>query len=151
MRRQLSLDPARMGRRWGMNNSAPLPTVFLVDDDPSVLRAVGRLVRSAGWQVASFHSPEEFLVQQDPTAPGCLVLDVTMPGFNGFELQQALARNGNRLPIIFLTGNGDIPMSVRAMKSGAADFLSKPCPGEQLLAAIDQALPADSQFRREQE
>jgi FixJ family two-component response regulator len=135
----------------GMNNPPLLPTVFLVDDDPSVLRAVGRLVRSAGWQVATFNSPQEFLAHQDPTAPGCLVLDVTMPGFDGFELQQALAHNGNRLPIIFLTGVGDIPMSVRAMKSGAADFLSKPCPDEELLAAIDQALAGDSQFRREQE
>jgi len=132
-----------------MNNPPPLPTVFLVDDDPSVLRAIGRLVRSAGWNIATFNSARAFLAQQEPTVPGCLVLDVAMPGFDGLELQQALTRVGNCLPIIFLTGHGNIPMSVRAMKSGAADFLSKPCPDEELLAAIGQALARDRQFRRE--
>ncbi len=122
-------------------------TVFLVDDDPSVLRAVGRLVRLAGWSVATFGSPQDFLNQQNPDSPGCLVLDVTMPGLNGFELQQALVRAGNCLPIIFLTGHGDIPMSVRAMKSGAVDFLSKPCRDKELLEAISQALAHDRQFR----
>ena len=131
-------------------NTFPLPaTVFLVDDDPSVLRAVGRLVRSAGWNVAAFESPRKFLEQQTPDAPGCLILDVAMPGVDGLEFQQVLARAGNRLPIIFLTGHGDIPTSVRAMKSGAADFLSKPCTDEELLAAIGQALTRDRQFRRE--
>ncbi len=130
-----------------MNTPAPTATVFLVDDDPSVLRAVGRLVRSAGWNVATFNSPQEFLAQQNPDAPGCLVLDMTMPGLNGLELQQALTRTGNRLSIIFLTGHGDIPMSVSAMKSGAVDFLSKPCPDEKLLESIRQALARDGQFR----
>lgn len=123
-------------------------TVFLVDDDPSVLRAIGRLVRSAGWNAATFNSAQEFLEKQDPDAPGCLVLDVTMPGFDGLDLQQALAQAGNCLPVIFLTGDGDVPMSVRAMKSGAADFLSKPCPAKILLAAISQALERDLQFRQ---
>jgi FixJ family two-component response regulator len=132
-----------------MNTPLPSAAVFLVDDDPSVLRAIGRLVRSAGWNVATFTSAKEFLEKQSPDAPGCLVLDVTMPGLNGLELQQALTRAGNRLPIIFLTGHGDIPMSVRAMKSGAVDFLSKPCPDEELLAAIRQALERDRQFRAE--
>ena len=127
----------------------PLPTVFLVDDDRSVLRAIGRLVRSAGWNVATFGSAQEFLDRQDPDAPGCLVLDLSMPGLNGLELQQALARAGHRLPIIFLTGHGDIPMSVRAMKSGALDFLSKPCADEELLSAIRLALSRDQQFRLE--
>ena len=130
-----------------MKTPPPPATVFLVDDDPSVLRAVGRLVRSAGMNVATFHSPEEFLDQQNPDAPGCLVLDVTMPGLNGLELQEALSRAGNRLPVIFLTGNGDIPMTVRAMKSGAMNFLSKPCGDAALLAAIGEALARDRQFR----
>ena len=124
-------------------------TVFLVDDDPSVLRAIGRLVRSAGWNVATFGSAQEFLDRPNPDAPGCLVLDLSMPGLNGLELQQALARAGHRLPIIFLTGHGDIPMSVRAMKSGAMDFLSKPCVDEELLSAIRLALSRDQQLRRE--
>ena len=127
----------------------PLPTVFLVDDDPSVLRAIGRLVRSAGWNVATFGSAQEFLDRPNPDAPGCLVLDLSMPGLNGLELQQALARAGNRLPIIFLTGHGDIPMSVRAMKSGALDFLSKPCVDEELLSAIRLALSRDQLLRLE--
>jgi FixJ family two-component response regulator len=122
--------------------------VFLVDDDPAVLRAVGRLLRSAGLNVTTFHSPQEFLDRQNPEAPGCLVLDVTMPGLNGLELQQALIRAGNHLPIIFLTGNGDIPMTVRAMKSGAVDFFRKPCPDEELLAAIGRALAHDQLFRQ---
>jgi len=132
-------------------NVPPVPaTVFLVDDDVSVLRAIARLVRSAGWKVAAFHSPQDFLDRQDPDAPGCLVLDVTMPGLNGLELQQALAHAGNYLPIIFLTGTGDIPTSVRAMKSGAVDFLSKPCRDEELLGAIQYALAKDQQFRQQQ-
>ena len=130
-----------------MNGKRPPVTVFLVDDEPSVLRAIGRLVRSAGWNVATFASPEEFLDQQDPQAPGCLVLDMTMPKLSGFELQQALMRAGNCLPIIFLTADGDIPMSVRAMKSGAIDFLSKPCRDKDLLAAIEQAVRRDQQLR----
>lgn len=126
---------------------SPPATVFLVDDDPSVLRAVGRLVRSAGWQVATFHSPQEFMAGPIADAPGCLVLDVTMPGMNGLELQQALARNDSHLPIIFLTGTGDIPMTVRAIKGGAVDFLSKPCPPGKLLEVIQQALGRDRQLR----
>ena len=132
-----------------MNNPPATPTVCLVDDDPSVLRAVGRLVRSAGWGVDAFSSPQEFLAKHSPDAPGCLVLDVMMPGLNGLELQQALARDGHSLPIIFLTGHGDIPMSVRAMKSGAVDFLAKPCRDEELFEAIRQALVRDRQVREE--
>ncbi len=132
-----------------MNKQPPVETVFIVDDDPSVLRAIGRLVRSAGWNVATFGSPMDFLATQDPDAPGCLVLDLSMPGLNGLELQQALAQASNPLPIIFLTGHGNIPMSVRAMKSGAVDFLSKPCPDEELLGAIRLALSRDHQVRLE--
>ena len=129
--------------------STPLATVCVVDDDPSVLRAIGRLVRVAGWNVTTFSSPHEYLSQHNPDVPGCLVLDVRMPGLSGLELQQTLARSGNHVPIIFLTGNGDIPMSVRAMKSGAVDFLSKPCRDEDLLGAIQHAVERDQRLRRE--
>jgi len=130
-------------------SALPQPaTVFLVDDDPPVRRSVERLVRAERWNVVTFNSPQEFLEKQDPDTPGCLVLDVAMPGCDGLELQQTLARMGNRLPIVFLTGHGDLRMSVRAMKAGATDFLSKPCPDEELLAAIRLALDQDRQFRR---
>jgi FixJ family two-component response regulator len=120
--------------------SDPAPTVYLVDDDVSVLRGLGRLLAAAGMKVAAFDSPREFLGRLDPAAPGCLVLDVAMPGLNGFELQQALAARGSALPVVFLTGRGDIPMSVQAMKRGAADFLTKPVDDETLLATIRNAL-----------
>ncbi len=134
-----------------MNETFPEETVHLVDDDPSVLRAVGRLVRSAGWRVAAFPSAREYLREQTPEARGCLVLDVTMPGRDGLELQSVLAGMGNRLPVIFLTGNGDVPMSVRAMKAGAVDFLCKPCRDEDLLGAIRVALARDREAWRETE
>ena len=120
-------------------------TVFLVDDDPSVLRAVARLVRSAGWNVETFASAQSFLEREPRDVHGCLVLDVAMPGLNGLELQQALTRSGSSYPIVFLTGHGDIPMSVRAIKAGAVDFLSKPCGDEDLLAAIALALKHSAQ------
>ncbi|TMH83747.1 MAG: response regulator transcription factor [Betaproteobacteria bacterium] len=120
--------------------SDPAPTVYLVDDDVSVLRGLGRLLAAAGMKVAAFDSPREFLGRLDPAAPGCLILDVAMPGLNGLELQQALAARGSALPVVFLTGRGDIPMSVQAMKRGAADFLTKPVDDEMLLATIRNAL-----------
>jgi FixJ family two-component response regulator len=92
------------------------PTVFVVDDDASVLKALERLLRSAGLNAATFPSPQAFLEHRNPDAPGCIVLDVAMPDFDGLELQQVLAAQDNVPPIIFLTGHGDIPMSVRAMK-----------------------------------
>ncbi|MDD2760823.1 MAG: response regulator [Methylomonas sp.] len=128
-----------------MSNSSDAATVYVVDDDPSVLQAVGRLIRSAGWDVASFGSAREFFDRPPCHAPGCVVLDVTMPEMNGLEVQQALIAAGDSLPVIFLTGNGDIPMSVRAMKSGAVDFLSKPCNDETLIAAIQEALALSRQ------
>ena len=103
-----------------MNDLAP--TVFIVDDDPSVLKALARLMRSAGLNATAFASAQEFLDNHDQNAPGCLVLDVAMPHINGLELQQAIAASGSELPVIFLTGHGDIPMSVRAIKQGAVDF-----------------------------
>ena len=116
------------------------PTVYLVDDDASVLKALRRLLSLAGWSVEAFSSPQEFLDRHRDDAPGCLVLDVAMPGLNGLELQEALDARGSLLPIIFLTGRGDIPMSVRAIKRGAVDFLTKPVDGEDLFAAIRAAL-----------
>jgi FixJ family two-component response regulator len=106
--------------------SNAVPTVFVVDDDPAVLKGLSRLLRAARLDVATFSSPQEFLKRHDPNAPGCLVLDFSMPGLNGLELQQALATKGDAVPIIFLTGQGDIPTSVQAMKGGALDFLTKP-------------------------
>jgi len=127
--------------------SDPAPTVYLVDDDTSVLRGLGRLLAAAGMKVAAFDSPREFLRAFDPAAPGCLVLDVAMPELSGPDLQQALAARRSELPIVFLTGHGDIPTSVQAMKRGAADFLTKPVDGEMLLEAIHNALEKDRALR----
>jgi len=119
------------------------PTVFVVDDDLAVLKSLSRLLRSAHLHAVTFTSPREFLDHYDPRAPGCLVLDVAMPGLNGLELQQALVAGGNDLPIVFLTGHGDIPMSVQAIKRGAVDFLTKPVNDNDLLQAIRAAIEKD--------
>jgi FixJ family two-component response regulator len=124
------------------------PTVFLVDDDPSILRALTRLLRAAGHQVSAFRSPRDFLAQHDPAVPGCVVLDLAMPGLNGLELQTALAASGCQRPIIFVSGHGDVPSSVRAMKAGAIDFLTKPVSEENLLAAIERAIDRDRLMRQ---
>ena len=126
------------------------PTVFIVDDEAPVRKALSRLLRSAGFSVTAFGSPNEFLAQYNLHKPGCLVLDLMMPDFDGIELQRALARKGSVLPIIFLTGKGAIPDSVQAMKRGAIDFLTKPVNDEQLLAAIRVAIEEDRTARREQ-
>jgi RNA polymerase sigma factor (sigma-70 family) len=118
-------------------------TVFLVDDEVSVLRAISRLLRSAGLNVETFRSAREFLQRYDPNAAGCLVLDIAMPGLNGLELERALNFKGIELPIIFLTGHGDITMSVQAMKRGALDFLTKPVNDEDLVTAIRAGLERD--------
>ncbi len=116
-------------------------TVFLVDDDSSVRKALARLIRAAGYEVAPFASAREFFESKPETAGvACLVLDVRMPGLNGLELQEALQAAKVAIPIIFITGHGDIPMSVQAMKAGAVDFLPKPVRAEALLPAIEQAL-----------
>lgn len=115
-------------------------TVFLVDDDPAIRRSLRRLLSSEGWNVVEFESADAFLAAPQSEFGGCLVLDVTMPGVNGLELQRQLTLSESFLPIVFLTGYGDIPMTVRAIKSGAADFLTKPVQPEQLLAAIHVAL-----------
>jgi FixJ family two-component response regulator len=126
------------------------PTIFLVDDEAEVRKALGRLLRAEGFEVAAFASPAEFLAAYDPTAPGCLLLDMAMPGHNGhngLELQQALGTRCSTLPIIFLTGTADVPMCAQAMRHGAEDFLTKPVNDADLLAAIRQALERDRQAR----
>lgn len=125
-------------------------TVFLVDDDASVLKSLARLLRLAGMNPVTFSSPREFLDTHDPHAAGCIVLDVAMPGLDGLQLQEELTRKGSHMPIIFLTGHGDIPMGVRAMKRGAIDFLTKPVNDEDLLKAIRIAVEADRVRRQSQ-
>jgi FixJ family two-component response regulator len=115
-------------------------TVHVVDDEADMLKALERLLGTAGFAVQAYSSPEQFLVQHDHTAPGCIVLDLALPGLNGLELQQALQTQGSALPIVFLTGRGDIAASVRAMKLGAADFLTKPVDADELIAAVEAAL-----------
>jgi len=114
--------------------------VFLVDDEPGMLKALGRLLLAEGFDVQAYRSAEEFLRAHQATEAGCLVLDIAMPGIDGLELQQRLTLNGSRMSIVFLTGHGDIPMSVRAIKAGAIDFLTKPVNDAQLLTAIRSAL-----------
>lgn len=122
-------------------------TVFIVDDDAGVLKALSRLLRAKGYDVRSYTSPQEFLAHHDATVPGCAVLDVAMPGLDGLELQQALTSGGSDRPIIFITGKGDIPTSVRAMKAGAVDFLTKPVSDQDLLGAITRAEEQDTKAR----
>ncbi len=119
------------------------PTVFIVDDDPAVLKSLSRLLRASQVNVVTFGSPQDFLQRYDPHTPGCLVLDVAMPGLNGLELQEALRIKGSAIPIIFLTGHGDIPMSVQAIKGGALDFMTKPVHDKDLLKAVEAALEKD--------
>ena len=128
----------------------PNHTVFVVDDDEAVRKAVSRLLRSAGFAAAVFASPREFLERYDSATPGCLVLDMAMPDFDGLQLQTALTEKGCILPIIFLTGHGDVSKSVQAMKQGAFDFLSKPVKDKDLLSAVRAAIEKDTVARREQ-
>jgi len=125
------------------------PVVYIVDDEPLALRAMRRLLESVGRPVETFDTPDAFLQTAGPDMAGCLLLDVNMPGLNGLELQEKLAESGCALPIIFLTGHGDIPTSVRAMKAGAVDFLLKPVEEADLFGAIDRALQKDERERAE--
>ena len=125
------------------------PTVFVVEDDPSMRAAIEDLVRSVRLRVRAFASPEEFLESDLPETPGCLVLDVRLPGMSGLTLHQELVKEGVTLPVIFITGHGDIPMSVRAMKGGAFEFLTKPFHHQELLDAIHAAIERDRDSRRE--
>ncbi len=125
--------------------------VYLIDDDDSVLRSLSRLLISEGYQVSGFSSAEAFLAADISAARGCAVVDLGLPDRNGFAIQEALARDATPRPVIFLTGQGDIPASVRAMKAGAVDFLVKPVDAETLLSAIGQAQRADAANRQKLE
>ena len=116
------------------------PTVYIVDDDISFLAAISRLLQAAGFAVKPFSSARDFLAQRDADAPGCVLADLQMPGMNGLDLQLALAQTLNPLPILFLTGHGDIPSTVRAMRGGAEDFLEKRAPREKILDAVKRSL-----------
>ena len=125
-------------------------TVFLVDDDPGLSRALSRVLREEGWNVEPYDSAEAFLARRRPDVRGCLVLDVTMPGLDGLELQRRLVEAGQTLPIVFLTGHGDIRMSVQAIKAGAVDFLTKPVQAQALVSAIRAAIQHDASTRQAQ-
>src|SRR5467141_4117069 len=131
-------------------NPADPPTVFVVDDDAAMRAAIQGLLKSVGLQSETFGIAHEFLHRKRPDAPSCLVLDVRLPGANGLDFQRELADAGFRIPIIFITGHGDIPMTVKAMKSGAIEFLTKPFRDQDLLDAIHQALDRDRVVRQQQ-
>jgi FixJ family two-component response regulator len=126
------------------------PTVFVIDDDVEVRMSIQGLLKAAGVHSESFGTAEEFLVNKVPDGPSCLVLDVSLPGVDGLELQRKLADAGVRIPIIFITGHGDIPMTVKAIKSGAVEFLTKPFVDKDLLNAIQQAFDRDRVTRHQQ-
>ena len=130
-------------------SSLASPTVFVVDDDVSFLRSLSRLLRAAGFRVVVHESAAEFLAALKPDLDGCVITDLLMPGMDGMALQAALRKAGNALPIVFLTGHGDIPASVQAMRGGAEDFLTKHAPKEDLIAAVNRALARNEQGRRE--
>jgi len=131
--------------------TAEKPVVYVVDDDPSVGRALERLVRSAGHEVRTFTSALDFVRCRNLEEPACLILDVSMPDLNGLELQEYLADQGSSLPIVFITGHGTVPMSVQAMKAGAVDFLQKPFSDTDLLNAISRAIETDRQAKKKRE
>jgi FixJ family two-component response regulator len=124
------------------------PIVYVVDDDPSVRRVIKRLVESVGLHVELFGSAQEFLQAKRPDAPACLVLDIRLPGISGLEFQRELAEADVNIPVVFITGHGDIPMAVRAMKAGAVEFLPKPFRDQDLLDAIQMALDRDRTRRQ---
>ena len=131
-------------------SEAPRPLVLVVDDDADVRRSLERLIRSVGLKVETFDSAQAFLGREPPDVPACLVLDVRMPGLSGLDLQQELSDAGLSVPIVFMTGHGTVPMSVRAMKAGAVDFLQKPFDDQVLLDAVQQAIDLDRQSREVQ-
>ena len=131
--------------------TATVPIVHVVDDDASFLTAISRLLRAKGFAVKTYSSAHKFLSQRDAYTPGCVLADLRMPQMNGLDLQSALAQTSNPLPILFLTGHGDIPSSVRAMRDGAEDFLEKRAPHERLIQAVSRALARDSREREERE
>jgi two-component system response regulator FixJ len=125
------------------------PTVFVIDDDVSFLRSISRLLRVSGFHVVIHNSAAEFLAELQPDMNGCVITDLLMPGMDGMALQEALRKAGSPLPILFLTGHGDIPTTVQAMRSGAEDFLTKHAPKKNLLAAVNRALAHNEQQRAE--
>jgi FixJ family two-component response regulator len=127
------------------------PVVFVIDDDRMIRDGLQGLIRSVGLRVETFASAQDFLAVKRPDVPACLVLDVRMPGVSGLDLQLKLSDAGIHIPIIFITGHGDIPMSVRAMKEGAYEFLTKPVRGQDLLDAIQKAIASDHERRKERE
>jgi FixJ family two-component response regulator len=129
---------------------ATAPTVFVVDDDDLVRASIQGMLKSVGLRSETFGTPQEFLRSKRPDGPSCLILDVRLPGVSGLDFQRELADAGIRIPIIFITGHGDIPMTVRAMKSGAVEFLTKPFRDQDLLDAIHQALDRDRVMRQQQ-
>ncbi|HTZ98889.1 MAG TPA: response regulator transcription factor [Candidatus Aquilonibacter sp.] len=126
------------------------PAIFVVDDDASVRDAISNLLESVGLHGETFPSADEFLSAPRPEVPSCLILDVKLPGRNGLEVQEVLEKVGIHIPIVFITAHGDIPMTSRAMKAGAVDFLTKPFQKKELLAAVHQALDRDRVWRRDQ-
>jgi FixJ family two-component response regulator len=131
-------------------NPSDAPTVFVVDDDPSVRASIQGLLKSASLRSECFGTAEAFLHGKRPEGPSCLVLDVNLPGVSGLDFQHQLTDAGIQIPIIFITGHGDIPMTVKAMKSGAVEFLTKPFDDQELLNAVHQALDRDRAMRRQQ-
>jgi FixJ family two-component response regulator len=131
-------------------STANVPIVFVIDDDAPMRAAMQRLLKSVGLHAESFATPEDFLRRKIPNGPSCLILDVRLPGMSGLDVQRRLNEAGVQIPIIFITGHGDIPMSVKAMKSGAVDFLTKPFRDQDLLDAIQQALERDAAVRQQQ-
>jgi len=127
------------------------PVVYVIDDDPSIREALAGLLRSVGLDVKLFSSTQQFLDYPRPDAPGCLVLDVRLPGVGGLDLQSQLVRSDIHLPVVFITGHGDIPMSVQAMKAGAIEFLTKPFRDQELLDAIQLGIERDRRRRRDGE
>jgi two-component system response regulator FixJ len=129
------------------NDTITAPTIYVVDDDDGMRRALDTLLGTVGYKTAVFSRPSEFLVNYKLDAPGCLVLDIRMPGMSGLELQQHLNRMGSMLPVIFITGHGDVPMAVQAMKEGAFEFIQKPFRDQDLLDRINHALKQDAENR----
>jgi FixJ family two-component response regulator len=125
-----------------------IPTVYIIDDDPGIRDAIHGLLRSAGLRSDGFETVEQFLRANTAESPSCLILDVSLPGISGLEFQQQLRNAGRTIPIVFITGRGDIPMSVKAMKSGAVEFLTKPFGDQDLLDAVEQALARDAANRK---
>jgi FixJ family two-component response regulator len=143
------MNPGSPTQEANQPAAAEPPVIHLVDDDVSHLRSLSRLLRASGFDVRIHDSASEFLATLPATEHGCVITDLMMPGMDGIALQQALHDVGNPLPVIFLTGQGDVPVTVRAMKNGAEDFLTKNAPKQELLAAVSRALERDRRTRDE--